>query len=108
MRALRPIPARLLADDAVVRAPDGAGGYEEGVAVSRVRFARTQSVVDDDHRGADAGAGKVYVDALNSAGAFEVPAGSRVDIGGNSYLVAEVRRCEDFNGHIHHWELVVR
>ena len=53
-------------------------------------------------------AGKVYVDALNSGGAFEVPAGSRIDIGGHSYLVAECRRCEDFNGHVHHWELVVR
>lgn len=107
MRALRPIPARLLADDAVVRVPDDSGGFAEGVAVSGVRFVRTQSVVDDDHRSADAGAGKVYVDALNSAGAFEVPAGSRIEIGGHSYYVRECRRCEDFNGHVHHWELVV-
>ena len=108
MRGLRPIPVRLLSEDAVVRVPDGAGGFAEGVAVSRVRFVRTQSVVDDDHRSADAGAGTVYVDATNSVGAFEVPAGSRVDIGGHSYFVAEVRRCEDFNGHVHHWELTVR
>ena len=71
MRGLRPIPVRLLADDAVVRVPDGAGVFAEGVAVSRVRFVRTQSVSDDAHRSADAGAGKVYVDALNSVGAFE-------------------------------------
>nr|DAV82247.1 MAG TPA: Minor capsid protein [Caudoviricetes sp.] len=108
MAGLRPIPARLLPDAMVVRVPDGRGGFAEGVAVSHVRFARTQSVVDDGHRDADAGAGKVYVDALNSDGAFEVPAGSRVDIGGHSYLVAECRRCEDFNGHVHHWELTVR
>lgn len=108
MRSLRPIPLRLLAEDAVVRVPDGDGGYAEGVAVSHVRFARTQCVVDDDHRSADAGRGKVYVDALNSDGAFEVPTGSRIDIGGHSYYVAEVKRCEDFNGHVHHWELVVR
>ncbi len=108
MRGLRPIPLRLLAEDAVVRVPDGDGGYGEGVAVSHVRFARTQGVVDDEHRSADAGNGKVYVDALNSDGAFEVPAGSRIDIGGHSYLVAKCRRCEDFNGHVHHWELVVR
>lgn len=103
MRSLRPIPARLLAENAVVRVPDG-----EGVAISHVRFARKQSVADDGHRSADAGAGKVYVDALNSVGAFEVPAGSRIDIGGHSYYVAECRRCEVFNGHVHHWELVVR
>lgn len=103
MRGLRPIPARLLADDAVVRVPDGAGGYAEGVDTSHVRFARTQFVMDDGHRSADAGAGKVYVDALNSAGAFEVPAGSSIDIGGHSYCVAECRRCEDFNGQTHRY-----
>ena len=108
MRSLRPIPVRLLADDAVVRVPDGAGEYDEGVSVSHVRFSRAQSVSDDDHRSANAGAGKVYVDALNSVGAFEVPAGSRIDIGGHSYYVAECKRCEDFNGHVHHWELMVR
>ena len=108
MRGLRPIPVRLLSEDAVVQVPDGAGGFEEGVAVSRVRFVRTQSVSDDAHRSADAGAGKVYVDALNSAGAFEVPAGSRIEVGGHSYYVAESRACADFNGHVHHYELVVR
>ena len=92
MRSLRPIPVRLLAEDAVVRVPDGAGGFAEGVEISHVR----------------SGSGKVYVDALNSAGAFEVPAGSRIDIGDHSYLVVECRRCEDFNGHVHHWELTVR
>jgi hypothetical protein len=108
MRSLRPIPVRLLDDDAVVRVPDGEGGYAEGIAVSHVRFARKQSVADDGHRSADAGAGKLYIDALNSVGAFEVPAGSRIDIGGHSYLVAECKRCEDLNGLVHHWELVVR
>ena len=108
MRGLRPIPLRLLAEDAVVRVPDGDGGYAEGVAVSHMRFARTQSVVGDGHRSAVAGSGKVYVDALNSGGAFEVPAGSRIDIGDHSYLVTDCMRCEDFNGRVHHWELVVR
>lgn len=108
MRALRPIPLRLLPDDAVVRVPDGAGGFAEGVIVSHMRFQRTQSVVDDSHRSADAGSGKVYIDALNSGGCFEVPAGSRIDIGEHSYLVAECKRCEDFNGHVHHWEPTVR
>ena len=108
MGSLRPIPARLLDDDAVVRVPDGEGGYAEGVEVSHVRLARKQSIADDGHRSADAGAGKVYVDALNSIGVFEVPAGSRIDIGGHSDYVAEVKRCEDFNGHVHHWELTVR
>lgn len=108
MRALRPIPRRLLLDDAVVRVPDGRGGFAEGIAITNVRFARTQNAVDDGHRSADAGVGTVYVDALNSAGAFEVPAGSRIDIGGHSYYVAASKRCEGLNGHVHHWELTVR
>ena len=108
MGSLRLIPARLLAENVVVRVPAGEGGYAEGVEVSHVRFARKQSVVDDNHRSADAGAGKVYVDALNSVGAFEIPAGSRIDIGMHSYYVVECKRCEDFNGRVHHWELVVR
>lgn len=54
------------------------------------------------------GVGKVYVDAVKSVGVFEVPAGSRIDAGGHSYYVAEVKRCGDFNGHVRHWELTVR
>ena len=108
MIALKPIPRRLLPDTAVVRVPDGEGGYEDGRMICNVRFERTQSVVDEPHRSADAGAGKVYVDAVNSAGAFEVPAGSRIEIRGASLYVAAVKRCEAAGGRIHHWELSVR
>lgn len=108
MGGLRPIPVRLLPDVMSVRVPPEDGTLAGPVTVSRVRFQRVQSVSDDAHRAADAGAGKVYVDAVNSGGAFEVPAGSRVTLGGHTYLVAACRRCEDFNGRIHHWELDVR
>lgn len=108
MTGLRPIPARLLPDVMSVRVPAGDGSPAEPVTVSRVRFQRVQSVLDDAHRSVDAGAGTVYVDAVNSGGAFEVPAGSRVTIGEHTFLVAACRRCEDFNGRIHHWELDVR
>lgn len=108
MRGLRPIPLRLLAYDAQVRVPDGAGGFAAGVAVGRVGLVLTQSVADDAHRGADAGAGTVYIDAVNSTGAFEVPAGSRVDIDGRSLYVTACRRCEGVGARVHHWELTVR
>lgn len=101
------IPPRLLPDDAVVRVPDG-DGFADGVTLRHVRFDCAQSVSDDGHRNADAGAGTVFVDAVNTVGAFEVPAGSRIDIGGHSYLVAEARRFEGHRGRVHHWELVVR
>jgi len=84
---LGPTPMRrgLLPDDMRVRVPLGDGSFAAPRVVRHVRFQCTQSVADDEHRSADAGAGKVWVDAVASAGAFEVPAGSRVEIGGASY-----------------------
>jgi hypothetical protein len=92
----------------MVRVPDGKGGYGDERCIGGVRFERRQSVVDDPHRSADAGAGTVFVDAVNSAGAFEVPAGSRIEIGGDSYFVAGCKPCMGFGNRVHHWELTVR
>lgn len=108
MIPIKPIPRRLLPDTAVVRAPDGAGGYGKGRTISNVRFERKQSVVDEPHRSADTGAGKVYIDRVNSSGAFEVPAGSRIEIGSASLYVTAVKTCEASAGQVHHWELSVR
>ena len=49
----------------------------------------------------------MFVDAVNSRGAFEIPVGSRVEIGGVSYFVRKCRRRGDFGASVHHWELVV-
>ena len=108
MISLKPIPRRLLPDTAVVRIPDGNGGYSKGRTIANVRFERRKSVVDDPHRSADAASGKIYIDAVNSHGAFEVPAGSRIEVKGMSLYVAGVRPCEAAAGRIHHWELDVR
>ena len=78
----------------------GDGTYGPSVLVRHVRFERTESAVDDAHRSADGGAGRIFVDATSSEGAFEVPAGSRV-------LVVRCRRCCVVRGHVHHWELEV-
>ena len=108
MAWLRPIPARLLSDSCLVREPAVDGGFGEPRAISHVRFERAQSVVADTHRSADAGAGTLFVDAVMSAGAFEIPAGSRVEIGGRAYVAARVVRFEGFNGRVHHWEVELR
>ena len=47
----------------------------------------------------------MYVDAVNSTGAFEIPVGSRVEARGMAYLVREVHRFDDSDGTVHHWEL---
>ena len=107
MDLLRPIPLWLLGDTMLVHVPDGRGGFADPVEVSRVRFERELSVADDAHRSADAGAGTVFVDAVNSGGAFEVPVGSRVEIGGASYYVRRCKRRCGFGSAVHHWELEV-
>lgn len=103
-----PIRRSLLPDAMSVRVPLGDGSFGAARVVRHVRFARAQSVVADSHRAADAGAGKVWVDAVVSEGAFEVPAGSRVEIGDASLFVTCVRRFEGANGRVHHWGLEVR
>lgn len=109
MRSMfRPIPRAALPDNMTVRAPMPDGTFGEPEIVCYVRFERTQRVSDDEHRSADAGGGTVFVDAVNSVGAFEVQAGSRVAVGGRSMYVTEVRRCEDLFGRVHHWEIKVR
>lgn len=92
----------------LVRPAAGDGTFLPTVLVRHVRFERTESAVDDAHRSTDGGAGRVFVDAVNSESAFEVPAGSRVLIGaGPSVLVRSCRRCCVIRGQVHHWELEV-
>ena len=81
MKSIRPIPRAALPDTMTVRAPLPDGGFGEPRMIAGVRFERTQSVSGDGHRSADAGTGTVFVDAVNSIGAFDVPAGSRVAVG---------------------------
>ena len=104
----RPIPRAALPDTMTVRAPLPDGTYDEPELICYVRFERTQKVSDDDHGSADAGGGTVFVDAVNSVGAFEVAVGSRVAVGGRSMHVAKVERLEDLFGRVHHWEIEVR
>lgn len=93
----------------VVWPSDGEGGFSECRMVRHVRFEAEQSVCYDDHRSADGGRGRVFVDAVNSEGAFEIPAGSRVLVGAcPSAVVASCKRCCVIRGQVHHWELDVR
>ena len=109
MRYLRPIPKRLLTDDMLVWPSDGEGGFDAVRMVRHVRFEREEQLCGDAHRSADGGHGRVFVDAVSSAGAFEIPAGSRVLVGDNPSMVVEsCKRCCVIRGSVHHWELVVR
>lgn len=92
----------------LVWVPDGAGGLLAAKMVRHVRLDRVESVVDDPHRSADGGHGTVFVDAVNSVGAFEISAGSRVLVGaGPAAFVRSCKRCCVIRGQVHHWELEV-
>lgn len=78
MRSIRPIPRSALPDTMTARVPLPDGTYNEPGLICNARFERTQKVSDDAHR--SAGGGTVFVDALNSIGAFEVKAGSRAAV----------------------------
>ncbi len=106
MLAVRPIPRNLLPDSMVVFEPTDDGGYGEPKTVRHVRFERAHEAADDAHR-SDAIGGKVFVDAVTSAGAFEVAAGSRIEIDGVKLLVKSCARFAEANGRVHHWELAV-
>lgn len=76
--------------------------------VRHVRFEFAQAAADEAHCSADGGKGVVYVDSVNSAGAFEIPAGSRVIVGSSpSMFVKACKRCVVIRGEVHHWELEV-
>lgn len=106
-RYLRPIPKRLLPDDMLVWPAVGDGTFGRAVLVENVRFEMVDEVVDEAHR-SERVVGKVFVDAVNSKGAFEIPAGSKVLIGSlPSMLVRSCKRCRVIRSQIHHWELEV-
>ena len=104
----RPIPIRFLPYEAIVRCPDDEhGGYGGPIHLRHVGFELEQRAAGDAHRSADAGAGTVYIDYLNTDGAFEVPVGSRIEIQGRSLSVRLMRRVLYPTGYVHHWELEV-
>jgi hypothetical protein len=106
-RYMRPMPTRLLPDDMLVFPSDGSGGYGPARMIRHVRFEMSDDVVGDEHRGS-AVSGKIFVDAVNSKDAFEIPAGSKVLVNDlpRMYVKSTKRFCI-VRGQIHHWELQV-
>jgi hypothetical protein len=91
----------------LVRPADGQGGYGAARMVRHVRLELVDAVSDEPHRESSC-TGRVFVDAVNSQGAFEVPAGSRVVMGSLPGMrVLSCRKCCVVRGQVHHWELEV-
>lgn len=107
-----PIPRRLLASTARVRVPlPGAaygGEYGEHREIAGVCLQGADSLRPTDYQLRDTTTGVLFVDAVNSRGAFAVPAGSLVSVdGGPESCVAECREYAE-GRRVHHWELVLR
>ena len=106
MQAIRPIPRMLLNQTMEVREPLSDGTYGAAKTIGHVRFERCEDVSDDAHRAAYV-SGTIFVDGVMSEGAYQVPVGSRIGIGGLDLYVRQVKRFEGAQGRIHHWELSV-
>lgn len=105
-----PIPRRLLPDTAKVylRDPDSdyEGSYLEPTEMRYVRFERAEQLSGQGYKLTDGATGRVWVDAVNTIGAMEVPAGSKLVIDGEPLKVAKCMTFRDMM-RIHHWELDV-
>lgn len=107
----RAIDRSLLPADMSVRVPEDGeygGCYSEPVQIGHVRFEAASAIRPDQYTFSAGSKGLVFVDAVNSDGAFEIPVGSLVAIGGEEMAVVAVNRYETFFGRVHHWEIEVR
>lgn len=107
-----PIPKRLLPSRAEVRVPEEEGG-RQGFSDKRlllgVRYEQRASVRATDYQLQDATTGLLFIDAVSTAGAMELPAGSLVSVdGATECCVASCTRYVDERGHVHHWEVELK
>lgn len=112
MVGVNPIPIGLLPHAVSVRVPvDSLRGGEfsdEPVMISNVRFVRACELNPNNYTMADGSKGLLFIDRINSAGAFEIPVGSLIKLPNYEEACAvQVTPCEVFLGCTHHWEVEV-
>lgn len=114
MITMLPIPLCMLTSKIAVRVPeDGASGYREladPVNIGRVRYEMVAGIRKTDYQLQDGTTGLLFVDAVNSTGAFELPAGAlvRVDGAEAECCVSACHRFEGMGGRVHHWEVELK
>ena len=109
----RQIPLRELPHDMTVRVPDPeaayGGEYLDPVEIRHVRFERTEALNPRAYALADGAQGRIWIDAANSEGAFEVPKGSKIDVLGRAEgMQAASCTAYEIAGRVHHWEVDVK
>lgn len=104
------IPKSLLPDTAEVHAPDPDALYD-GVflpphTIGHVRFERVEALNPTQYSLADGAKGRIWVDAVNSDGAFEIIKGSKVVVDGETMQALSVATYKT-GAKVHHWEVDV-
>ena len=112
MPLLKPIPPALLPHSMTVAVPDPdaayGGEYLDPVEVAGVRYEGATGLETNGYRLAEGAAGRVWMDAENTDGAFDVPVGSKVSLLGHEFACASCRAYEGPSGKVHHWEMDLR
>ena len=103
----------MLTQNVVVYEPSKQSNYSgefeaEGAYIAHVLYQSKQQLGRNVVKLADGSQGLLFIDAVNSAGAYSVPVGSKVIIDGEERIVASVMPCLTYNGNIHHWELELK
>lgn len=105
-----PIPRSLLPHSMAVRpckeTDDGRKIGDER-EIGHVRYVKAEVLSQRRHVLLEGSKGIVYVDRVNSDGAFAVPVYSEAFIGGERLTVVKATPYEEFDGTLHHWELEV-
>lgn len=108
---LTPIPLSVMPSTVLVKTPkesDFGGDFNEPVEIKHVRFDDAAALVRNAYVLSDGAKGLLFIDAVNSRGAFDIPVGSLVSIDGDEYCMAgKVSPYKGFDGVIHHWEIEV-
>lgn len=114
---MKPIPRSLMASSMTVAEPvtgDWGGTYATATkdkplpVISPVRYEAAAALQRSGYVLSEGTTGLVWVDAVNSDGAYEVPEGSLLTIDGKDKVAVKVSRYCDFGNHIHHWEIEVK
>lgn len=101
----------MLGNTCTVRVPapsDYGGEFEEPVTIRNVRFQRRDPFHPNELSLGEGSKGLLFIDAVNSAGAFEIPSGSLVTIDGEEMIAGDVATFIGFGDQIHHWEIELR
>lgn len=112
---LRPIPKSVLHDTALVRvsipdtdAYDGRGSFGAPVEIKNVRFQSREEMRASQYVFADGSIGLLFVDRVNSIGAFEIKPGDLVTLRGEERTAVKTTPLYGEFGVIHHWEVELR